>query len=150
MTSADSSPSKQGTSSSGSANTKETTGAGLPPINWKVVVPIVLIGAVILLLGLPLGAVWIMSTSSCCFAEGGASTLTFWAASVAGFLTLFGMLITGAYIITAFRVDATARVVANDAARTAADKAVTTYLKRYKKHLFEEVEKNGDMLQAPA
>ena len=144
MTSADSSSSKQSAGGSGDADTLRTR---LSEINWKgillavLVALVVIAAAVVLLLGLPLGAVWIMNTSNCCFAEGAENTITFWAALIAGFLALFGMLITGVFIITAFKVDASARVVAEDVSRRAADEAVDTYLRRYKAMLFEEIEK---------
>ena len=144
MTSADSSSAKQSAGGSGDADTLRTR---LSEINWKgillavLVALVVIVAAVVLLLGLPLGAVWIMNTSNCCFAEGAENTITFWAALIAGFLALFGMLITGVFIITAFKVDASARVVAEDVSRRAADEAVDTYLRRYKAMLFEEIEK---------
>ena len=56
-------------------------------------------------MGLPLGAVFIVNSSGCCFANGPEGVVTFWAALTAGFLALFGMLITGVFIITAFKVD---------------------------------------------
>ena len=61
--------------------------------------------------------------------------MTFWAALTAGFLALFGMLITGVFIITAFKVDDKARAEAWEAA----DKAVTSYLNRYSEKELQKI-----------
>ena len=97
------------------------------PIRWTVIVPVVLIAAVALLVGLPLGTVMIMNSSGCCLANGSENTITFWASMVAGFLTLFGMIVTGIFVITAFRVDATAQAKA----RVAAQEEVWNYIEHY-------------------
>lgn len=76
---------------------------------WAVIVPAVLIAAVVLLIGLPLGAVWIVNSSGCCLTSSPEDMVTFWASMIAGFLALFGMLITGVFFITAFQVHTTAR-----------------------------------------
>ena len=121
-----------------------TTGSKGTEIPFRVVVPIVLIGAVVLLMGLPLGAVFIVNSSGCCFANGPEGVVTFWAALTAGFLALFGMLITGVFIITAFKVDDKARAEAWEAA----DKAVTSYLNRYsEKELQKIAEIKGELCQ---
>ena len=104
-------------------------------INWTVIVPVTLISAVVLLLGLPLGAVLIMSYSGCCLTNGTEHVVTFWASMIAGFLALFGMVVTGVFVITAFRVDATARAKAQLSAR----EEVWTYIERYRDKLFEEL-----------
>lgn len=109
-------------------------------IQWRVIVPIVLVGAVLLLVGLPIGAVWFMTISDCCLTASAETTITFWASMIAGFVALFGMLITGVFVVTAFRVDATARSVA----RESADKAVDTYIRRYKKKMIEEIDNAKD------
>lgn len=99
-----------------------------PKINWIVIVPVTLISAVVLLVGLPLGAVLIVNYSGCCLANGTEQVVTFWAAMIAGFLALFGMVVTGVFVITAFRVDATARAKAQLSAR----EEVWTYIEQYR------------------
>lgn len=85
-------------------------------IPWRVIVPIVLIGAIVLLMALPLGAVWIVSNAGCCVFDAMENVATFWGSLTAGFLALFGMLIAGVYVITTFRTDAMARAEAHNAA----------------------------------
>ena len=103
-----------------------------PPVRWGVVVPIVLIGAVVLLTALPLGAVWIVSNSGCCVFDGMENVATFWGSLTAGFLALFGMVITGVFVITSFRTDATARTQAQD--------AVANYLRNHRREFVRELE----------
>ena len=103
---------------------------------WNVIVPVVLIAAILLLVGLPLGAVYIMNLS-CCLTAGPENVVTFWAAMTAGFLTLFGMIITGVFIITALRVDATARATA----QVEAQNEVWTYVDRYEERLAQDLSK---------
>ena len=107
----------------------------VPAFRWTVIVPVVLIAAIILLVGLPLGAVLIMNSSGCCLANAEESAITFWSSMIAGFLTLFGMIVTGVFIITAFRVEATARAQAQIAARD----EVWTYIKNYRKKLYNDL-----------
>lgn len=97
------------------------------PIQWHVIVPIILIGAVVLLFGLPIGAVWVVNSSGCCLANGTESLVTFWASLSAGFLALFGMVVTGVFIVTAFRVNAEARAEARTSAQKEAEKVARTY-----------------------
>ena len=125
------------------SGTKSTVPADRP-IPWAVVVPVVLVGAVVLLVGLPLGAVLIVSSSGCCLVSGPEYLITFWASMIAGFLALFGLVVTGVSIITAFRTDSTARAEAQHVA----DKAARTYLKRYKENLFEEMAAARDCVKA--
>lgn len=100
-----------------------------------IIAPFVLIAAVVLLVGLPLGAVMIMNSSGCCLADSPEHAITFWASMVAGFLALFGMIITAVFIITAFRVDATARATA----RLEAQNEVWFYVKHYRKRLYKDL-----------
>lgn len=125
------------------SGTKSTVPAHRP-IPWAIVVPVVLVGAVVLLVGLPLGAVLIVSSSGCCLVSGPEYLITFWASMIAGFLALFGLVVTGVSIITAFRTDSTARAEAQHVA----DKAARTYLKRYKENLFEEMAAARDCVKA--
>ena len=115
------------------------TARPLPPqrrnIPWGVVlamVLIVLIAAVVLLTALPLGAVWIVSNSGCCVFDGMENVATFWGSLTAGFLALFGFLIAGVYVITAFRTDVTARAEARD--------AVATYIERTKADFYKDLD----------
>lgn len=114
-----------------SSNTdSENKGGGAQKIPWHVVVPSVVVGAVLLLVGLPIGAVWIVNNTGCCHAGGPDGMITFWAAMIAGFLTLFGMVVTGVFVLTAFKTEANARAEAKDEAeklvQTVADKAADT------------------------
>jgi len=106
-------------------------------LRWTVIVPVVLIAAVVLLVGLPLGAVWIMNSSGCCLAMANSpeNVITFWASMTAAFLTLFAMIITGVFIITSFRVDATARATA----RVEAQNEVWTYIEHYRNKLYNDL-----------
>ena len=100
-----------------------------------IIAPIVAAAAVVLLVGLPLGAVWIMNNSNCCLADGPENMLTFWASMIAGFLALFGMVVTAVFIITAFRIDATAR----DKAQVAAQEEVWKYIEHYEEKLVKDL-----------
>ena len=102
-------------------------------IPWRVIVPIVLIGAIVLLMALPLGAVWIVSNAGCCVFDAMENVATFWGSLTAGFLALFGMLIAGVYVITTFRTDAMARAEAHNAA--------ASYITHEKKGFDDDLEK---------
>ena len=60
---------------------------------------------IITLIALPLGAVWISSNSDCCFNDSLSNQLTFWAAMLAGFIALFGIVISGLFVVFAMRID---------------------------------------------
>ena len=114
-----------------SKNTSQNTdsekqGGAVKEISWRVIVPIALIGAVLLLVVLPIGAVWIVNNSGCCPTSGTENLITFWASMTAGFLALFGMLITGVFVLTAFRVNAQAETEAREAAHSVAEKTAQT------------------------
>ena len=102
--------------------------------NWKVIVPVVLISAAVLLVCLPICALLIVNSTGCCL-NGPENVVTFWASMMAGFLALFGMLITGVFVITSLRVEATARAQAQTAARD----EVWTYIKNYRKKLADDL-----------
>ena len=104
--------------------------------NWKVIVPIVLISAVVLLVCLPVCALLIVNSTGCCLANGPEKMITFWASMIAGFLALFGMLVTGVFVITSLRVEATARAMAQLEAR----EEMWKYIKRYHAELIENLE----------
>ena len=140
----------------GQSNTKSTEAKELERrvIFWLLIItPVVLIAAIVLLVGLPLGTVWIMNSADCCLTDNHESAVSFWASMIGGFLALFGMIITAAFIITAFRVDATAQAKA----QVVAQKAVWNYLKNEQaelvkdlkcvKALVEEVKKCGKSAQ---
>ena len=140
----------------GQSNTKSTEAKELERrvIFWLLIItPVVLIAAIVLLVGLPLGTVWIMNSADCCLTDNHESAVSFWASMIGGFLALFGMIITAAFIITAFRVDATAQAKAQVVAR----EAVWNHLKNEQaelvkdlkcvKALVEEVKKCGKNAQ---
>ena len=104
-------------------------------VNWTVIVLVALISAVVLLVGLPVGAVLVINSTGCCLVNSPENVITFWASMIAGFLALFAMIITGVFIITAFRVEATARAEA----RIAAGKEVWKYIEQYRNKLFKEL-----------
>ncbi len=120
--------------------------------NWKVIVPVVLISAVILLVCLPVCALLIVNSTGCCLANGPEKMITFWASMIAGFLALFGMLVTGVFVITSLRVEATARAQAQSEARTTASEvsratarqAVEKFIRRRKGEMFEDLERASD------
>ena len=139
------------TSSDATSETKSTVPEDLK-IRWAVVVPAVLIAAAVLLVGLPLGAVLIMNSTGCCLGNGPEKIITFWASMVAGFLALFGMLVTGVFVITSLRVEATARVQAQlEAQKTAkvesqatAKRTTKKFIRKRKGEMFEELERATD------
>ena len=62
--------------------------------------------ALLTLVALPLGSLWISSNSICCFDNNALSDqLTFWAAMLGGFIALFGIVISGLFVVFAFRID---------------------------------------------
>ena len=103
-------------------------------LNCKVIVPVVLISAVVLLVCLPVCALLIVNSTGCCL-NGPENVVTFWASMMAGFLALFGMLVTGVFVITSLRVEATARAQAQIAARD----EVWTYIRNYRKKLSDDL-----------
>ena len=79
------------------------------PLNYFAVVASILAVGVVTLIALPLGAVWIASSADCCFADSTSSLLTFWAAILGGFIAFFGMVISGLFVVFAFRIDNAAK-----------------------------------------
>ena len=114
-------------------------------IPWRLV-SFVAIAAVVLLVGLPIGAVLIVNLSGCCFANGPENVTTFWASMIAGFLTLFGMVVTGVFVLTSFKVEKTAIAEA----QVVAGKEALAFLKRHKKKLFKELERTVDEVKQKA
>ena len=144
-------PEASSTSSDATSETKSTVREDLE-IRWAVVVPAVLIAAAVLLVGLPLGAVLIMNSTGCCLGNGPEKIITFWASMIAGFLALFGMLLTGVFVITSLRVEATARAQAQSVAHETASKvsrdtakqAADRFIRSHKGEMFEELERATD------
>lgn len=79
------------------------------PLNYFVVVASILAVGVVTLIALPLGAVSIVSSSGCCFTDSASDLLTFWAAILGGFIAFFGMVISGLFVVFAFRIDNAAK-----------------------------------------
>ena len=114
-------------------------------IPWRLV-SFVAIAAVVLLVGLPIGAVLIVNLSGCCFANGPENVITFWASMIAGFLTLFGMVVTGVFVLTSFKVEKTAIAEAQVVAREQA----LTFLTLHKEELIEELKNAVDKVKQKA
>ena len=152
MTSDSSTPPEAGSTGSDATSETESTVPEDLKIRWAVVVPAVLIAAAVLLVGLPLGAVLIMNSTGCCLGNGPEKIITFWASMIAGFLALFGMLVTGVFVITSLRVEATARVQAQlEAQKTAkiesqatAKRTTKRFIRKRKGEMFEELERATD------
>lgn len=93
--------------------------------------------APIMLVGLPLGALLIVHNSECCTNESVASFFTFWGSVLGGMLALFGILIAAVFVITALRIDKSAKVEA----QTAATKAVGLFMLKYKREFLKQTER---------
>lgn len=136
-------PSEEGTKSTAQSSSQ---------IPWAVVVPAVLVAAVVLLVGLPLGTVLIMNASGCCLTGGPEKVITFWASMIAGFLTLFGMIVTGIFVLTSFKTKeiATAeaqsesRRVAQSVSKFVASQTTQTFIQDRKGEMFQQLEQARD------
>lgn len=95
------------------------------------------IGAPIMLVGLPLGALWIVQQSGCCPNQSIEHLISFWGSVLGGMLALFGTLIAAVFVITAFRIDKSARA---EAAAEAAD-SLGKFVVEYKRELLVLIEK---------
>ena len=95
------------------------------------------IAAPITLVGLPLGALAIVHLSGCCTSQPPDSFLTFWGGLFAGMLALFGMLIAAVFVISAFRIDKSAKAEA----RMAAEEAISNFILQHKRDLLNQVDK---------
>lgn len=111
-------------------------------IPWRIV-SFVSIVAVVLLVGLPVGAVLIVKLTGCCFTSGPENVITFWASMIAGFLTLFGMVVTGVFVLTAFKTKEIAKAEAQSEARKTAQEVAGTatdvFLQDRRGRLFREL-----------
>ena len=93
--------------------------------------------APIMLVGLPLGALGIVHYTKCCTNESVASFFTFWGSVLGGMLALFGILIAAVFVITALRIDKSAKVEA----QTAAVKAVGQFMLKYKREFLKQTDR---------
>ena len=76
-----------------------------PPNYTKLMAWAVCVG-LLTLVALPLGSLWISSNYFCCFDNDSLQNqLTFWAAMLGGFLALFGIVISGLFVVFALRID---------------------------------------------
>ena len=94
------------------------------------------IAAPFLLVGLPLVALAIVQFSGCCTSQSTAGFLTFWGSLFAGMLALFGVLIAAVFVISAFRIDKSAKAEA----QMAAEDAVAKFIVKYKEELLGRVD----------
>ena len=104
------------------------------------------------LVGFPLLALNVAQGVDCCFNESVAGLITFWAAVLAGMLALFGLLISGIYIFTAFKIDIGAKKAARDEAfetaeRIAPEAAKTAAGEFYEKYRSRELQNFRDVVE---
>ena len=98
--------------------------------------------ACITLVGFPLLALKITQGADCCFNDSLSNLMTFWGAVLAGFLALFGILISGLYIFTALRIDRGAKSEARNEAREVAEEAAKKWSQEEAKSFFERYRKD--------
>lgn len=95
------------------------------------------IAAPVTLVGLPLAALTIVTSSGCCTNQSLADFLTFWGSLFTGMLALFGSLIAAVFVISAFRIDKSAKAEA----RAAASKSVGKFILDYRTELLTVIDK---------
>ena len=106
------------------------------------------VAAIIMLVGLPLGALLVTQGSDCCHPDTLPDLITFWGAVLAAMLTLFGLLISGIYIFTAFKIDIGAKKAARDQALETAERmlpeavneAAKEFYKKYRSSALKDFE----------
>ena len=98
--------------------------------------------AVIVLVSLPLGALLVTQGSDCCHPDTLPDLITFWGAVLAGMLALFGLLISGIYIFTAFKIDTGAKTEAREAATKTAKKTAPKEARKAAGKFYEKYRKN--------
>ena len=114
------------------------------PLNLRHYLPIgaaFLAAAPIALVVFPLFALKITADADCCFDDSPSDLMTFWGAVLAGMLALFGLLISGIYIFTAFKIDIGAKKAARDQAWETAERvapgaaqdAAMSFYEKYRK-----------------
>ena len=97
---------------------------------------------------LPLGSLWISSNYFCCFDNDSLQNqLTFWAAMLGGFLALFGIVISGLFVVFALRIDYGAKL---EASRHAVKAAIEFIKIDHKKLLKDFAKKTEDFLSSVA
>ena len=94
------------------------------------------VAAPIMLVGLPSAALAIVHLSDCCTNQSLTSFLTFWGSLFAGMVALFGTLIAAVFVISAFRIDKSARVEA----RVAAEVVVGDFILKHGRELLKKVD----------
>lgn len=94
------------------------------------------IGAPITLVGLPLGAMKIVHHYGCCTNQSIADLISFWGSAFGGMLALFGILITAVFVISAFRIDKSARAEAV----AAAAESVAEFIVKQRAQLLELID----------
>ena len=100
------------------------------------------------LVALPLGSLWISSNYFCCFDNDSLQNqLTFWAAMLGGFLALFGIVISGLFVVFALRIDYGAKL---EASRHAVKAAIEFIKIDHKKLLTDFAKKTEDFLSSVA
>ncbi len=104
------------------------------PFNYPAFITAIISFGILVLVALPLGAVWISSNSDCCFNYSVSDQLTFWAAMLGGFLAFFGIIISGIFVVFAFRIDHGAK---NESVKFAMD-AVIQFLNANPKRTIAE------------
>ena len=95
------------------------------------------IGGPIMLVGLPLGALLVVHHSGCCMTNSIEQLISFWGSVLGGMLALFGMMITAVFVISAFRIDKSARA---EAAAEAAD-AAGKFFHEYRREVIVLIDK---------
>ena len=93
------------------------------PLNYLAIAAAILGTGILVLVILPLGAYWIASSTNCCFTDSTSNLLTFWAAILGGFIALFGMVISGLFVVIQIRID--------NASKSEATRAVNEVLGEY-------------------
>lgn len=115
------------------------------PFNYPVFITAIISFGILVLVALPLGAVWISSNSDCCFNNSLSNQLTFWAAMLGGFLALFGTIISGIFVVFAFRIDHGAK---SESAKVAMDAVIQFLNANPKRTIAEFKDKIGEIRKA--
>lgn len=103
---------------------------------FKLIFVVFGVAAPIMLVGLPVAALAIVHLSDCCTNQSMASFLTFWGGLFGGMLALFGTLIAAVFVISAFRIDKSAKAEA----RMAAEDAISDFILDHRRELLEKVD----------
>ena len=106
------------------------------------------IAAPITLVGLPLGALWVAHEFGCCTTNSIEQLISFWGSVLGGMLALFGMLITAVFVISAFRIDKSAKAEAGVAAAEYAGKFFVEYKCEVMRKIDEEMDKATKSIDA--